>query len=108
MVYYASVLFSRKIAIVGFSAFFIKPRKRAIEQGSFKFMSMDRVPGWDSVMGLQFETLVRNNLSTLLPLVGMGNTVLTSAALFGGSAIWWAIPAAEAIVAAAVVVAGHR
>ena len=59
---------------------FIKPRKRAIEQGSFKFMSMDRVPGWDSVMGLQFETLVRNNLSTLLPLVGMGNTVLTSAA----------------------------
>ena len=32
------------------------------------------------MMGLQFETLVRNNLSALLPLVGMGNTVLTSAA----------------------------
>ena len=59
---------------------FILPRKRAIERGSYKFMSMDRVPGWDSVMGLQFETLVRNNLSALLPLVGMGNTVLTSAA----------------------------
>ena len=59
---------------------FILPRKRAIERGSYKFMTMDRVPGWDSVMGLQFETLVLNNLSALLPLVGMGNTVLTSAA----------------------------
>ena len=59
---------------------FILPRKRAIERGSYKFMAMDRVPGWDSVMGLQFETLVCNNLSALLPLVGMGNTVLTSAA----------------------------
>lgn len=59
---------------------FILPRKRAIERGAYKFVSMDRVPGWDSMMGLQFETLVRNNLSALLPLVGMGNTVLTSAA----------------------------
>lgn len=59
---------------------FILPRKRAIERGTYKFTTMDRVSGWDSVMGLQFETLVRNNLSALLPLVGMGNTVLTSAA----------------------------
>lgn len=59
---------------------FILPRKRAISEGSYKFVSMSRVPGWDVVMGLQFETLVRNNLSTLLPLVGLGNTVLTSAA----------------------------
>lgn len=59
---------------------FILPRKRAIAEGSYKFVSMSRVPGWDVVMGLQFETLVRNNLSTLLPLVGLGNTVLTSAA----------------------------
>lgn len=59
---------------------FILPRKRAIAQGSYKFVTMDRVPGWDVVMGFQFETLVRNNLSSLLPHVGLGNTVLTSAA----------------------------
>ena len=31
-------------------------------------------------MGLQFETLVRNNLRSLLPLIGMGGTLLVSAA----------------------------
>lgn len=59
---------------------FIKPRARAIASGSLKLRAVSDLPGWDAVMGLQFENLVRGSMRTLLPLIGMGNTVVTSAA----------------------------
>ena len=59
---------------------FVEPRRKAVEDGSLRLASPDRLPGWDAVMGLQFETLVLNNLRTLLPLVGMDGARLVSAA----------------------------
>ena len=59
---------------------FIRPRAQAIRAGSYRFSSIDRLPGFDGIMGLQFENLVRGNLRTLLRLIGMDNTVLVSAA----------------------------
>lgn len=59
---------------------YIRPRAEAIEKGALEKFDMTRLPGWDAMLGLQFETLVRNNLRLLLPLIGMGSTVVTSAA----------------------------
>ena len=59
---------------------FVEPRRKAVADGSLRLVSPARLPGWDTVMGLQFETLVRNNLRTLLPLVGMDGALLVSAA----------------------------
>lgn len=59
---------------------YIEPRRKAVEDGSLRLVSPERLPGWDTVMGLQFETLVRNNLPSLLPHVGMAGSLLVSAA----------------------------
>lgn len=59
---------------------FIKPRMEAIRGGLFRFVSLDRLPGWEPVMGFQFENLVLNNLRTLCPLIGLEGRLVTSAA----------------------------
>lgn len=59
---------------------FIKPRIRAIESGSMQSVDVFNLPGWNSMAGVQFECLVRNNLRQLLPRIGMEATVVTSAA----------------------------
>ena len=59
---------------------FIAPRSEAIREGLFRFVSLDRLPGWESVMGFQFENLVLNNLRTLCPLIGLEGRLVTSAA----------------------------
>ena len=61
---------------------FIAPRETAIRQGLFKFVSMERLPGWETIMGLQFENLVLNNLDVLCPLIGLEGKLVTSAAPF--------------------------
>ncbi len=40
---------------------FIKPNKFKIEEDSFKDINIDTLPGWKSIMGLQFENLVLKN-----------------------------------------------
>jgi hypothetical protein len=59
---------------------FIAPRETAIREGLFRFTTMEQLPGWDSVMGLQFENLVLNNLDALCPLIGLEGRLITSAA----------------------------
>lgn len=59
---------------------YIKPRANAIKKGSLESMDVSRLPGWDSMLGIQFECLVRNNLRRLLSLIGMGSAIVTSAA----------------------------
>lgn len=62
-----------------YSRFYLKyvlPRKEAIREGVFRFVSLERLPGWDVVMGLQFENLVLNNFPALARIVGlMGRSV---------------------------------
>ncbi|MCH9626836.1 MAG: hypothetical protein S4CHLAM2_04670 [Chlamydiales bacterium] len=44
---------------------YIEPNKDRISKGLFESQSFMNMPGWESVMGLQFENLVINNLKIL-------------------------------------------
>ena len=59
---------------------FIAPKAEAIGEGLFRFTTLDRLPGWESIMGLQFENLVLNNLKKLCSLIGLDGRLVTSAA----------------------------
>ena len=61
---------------------FVEPRKQAIEEGLFKFSSMEQLHGWDTVLGLQFENLVLNHVADILPLLGLEHALVLSAAPF--------------------------
>lgn len=59
---------------------YIRPKKAAIASGLYRFTSMESLPGWDVLLGLQFENLVLNNLPALAPRIGLGTAVVMSAA----------------------------
>jgi len=61
---------------------YVAPKAEAITQGLYRFTALDRLPGWDTIMGLQFENLVVNNLRALCPLIGIGGKLVTSAASY--------------------------
>jgi hypothetical protein len=46
----------------------------------FRFASLEQLPGWEGILSLQFENLVRNNLALLIPRLGLQNSLITSAA----------------------------
>ena len=50
---------------------YVMPKKAAIESGAFRYAPLDRLPGWNTVMGLQFESLVLNNFASLAPEIGL-------------------------------------
>jgi len=47
----------------------IGPNKEKISSGLFEEMSLYHFPGWNTIMGLQFENLVVNNRRTLIKLL---------------------------------------
>jgi len=59
---------------------FILPRQEAIRNGLHRFVDLESMPGWDAILGLQFENLVINNLSVLCERIGLGRKLVTSAA----------------------------
>ena len=59
---------------------YVAPRKAQIEAGTFRFASLAMLPGWESVMGLQFENLIVNNAMSLVPHLHLGNSIVESAA----------------------------
>ncbi len=59
---------------------YIEPKKGQIKRGAYRFANLSSLPEWNSVMGLQFENLVINNALGLVPLMGIGNTTVDSAA----------------------------
>ena len=64
---------------------YIAPHKQEIEYGSYSFTSIERLPGWDAIMGLQFENLVVNNSMQLVRHLGIGNAIVESAAPYRNS-----------------------
>ena len=50
---------------------YVLPKRTAIEAGVFRYLSLDRLPGWDAIMGLQFENLVLNNFPLLAREIGL-------------------------------------
>ena len=66
-----------------YTRFFLKyvaPRVQEIRQGAFRFTTVSALPGWDAIMGLQFENLVLNNFTALLPKMGLSDRLFVSAA----------------------------
>ncbi len=62
---------------------YIQPRRETILNGFYKYVPLERMPGWETVMGLQFENLVLNNISALAPQIGLvGRNVLSAAPYF--------------------------
>jgi uncharacterized protein len=50
---------------------YIQPNKTKIEKGVFKKTSVTTLPGWESIISLQFENLVLNNDSCIIKLLGV-------------------------------------
>ena len=44
---------------------YIQPKKSLISQGLYQDLHLDELPEWQSMMGLQFENLVLNNLGSI-------------------------------------------
>ena len=59
---------------------YVEPSKDAIDGGAFDFGSLNRLDGWNGIMGLQFENLVVNNFRRLLPNLHLSGALITSAA----------------------------
>ena len=59
---------------------FIEPYAAMIRRGAFNFVSLETLPGWDSILGLQFENLVLNNASELITRLGLDRSLVLSVA----------------------------
>ena len=59
---------------------YIEPMKSVIDVGAYSFVSVDGLVGWDSIVGLQFENLVVNNVTEIMPRLNLGRTLIESAA----------------------------
>ena len=59
---------------------YIEPNRELIGRGTFSFASLAQLPGWETVLGLQFESLVYNNLKEVLRRIGLDHALVLSAA----------------------------
>lgn len=50
---------------------YVAPRYDQVERGRFKIASLSSLPGWESIMGLQFENLVLNNREKIFELLNI-------------------------------------
>lgn len=59
---------------------YVAPHLAEIKSGAYAFSGLGSLAGWHALMGLQFENLVLNNLTALLPLLNLqGKTVISAA-----------------------------
>ena len=58
---------------------YIEPHRSMIRKGTYRFISIEQLPGWNAILGLQFETLVGSNLLTLMKELNLDKTLLLSA-----------------------------
>ena len=61
---------------------YIEPNLETIREGRFALATMEQLDGWDAILGLQLENLVLNHLPEFLPKLGLGRTLVLSAAPF--------------------------
>ncbi len=59
---------------------YIEPHEAEIRNGRYGFGSLLELRGWDSDMGFQFENLVANNVTALLPHLHLDGITIRSAA----------------------------
>lgn len=58
----------------------IEPHRQSIEQGLFRFASLEQLPNWAGIMGLQFENLIVGHKNELFPFLGLDRSLILSAA----------------------------
>ena len=56
----------------------ILPRREMIADGTYRFESLEQLPGWDSILGMQFENLVLGALPALVTRLHLGNSRILS------------------------------
>lgn len=59
---------------------YVEPKKEIVDAGAYRFVALEALEGWESVMGLQFENLVVNNYAALIDPLHLGNSLIESAA----------------------------
>ena len=59
---------------------YIRPNETMIDKDAFRFSTLDALPGWNAILGLQFENLILNNIPLLLRKFGLDRVLLKSAA----------------------------
>ena len=59
---------------------YIEPREAEIKAGLVQTAPLETLPGWETILGLQFENLVLNQVTELLPRIGFGGLPVLSAA----------------------------
>lgn len=61
---------------------YVEPNKDRISKGLFESKSFMHMPGWESVMGLQFENLVINNIKSLCKILRLDLLEVSNAGPF--------------------------
>ncbi|MCX7049273.1 MAG: ATP-binding protein [Candidatus Sumerlaeota bacterium] len=59
---------------------YIAPRREGVEKGLMRGLSLDQLPEWQTILGLQFENLILNNIQPLAQLMHLARTPLLAAA----------------------------
>jgi len=59
---------------------YVKSHAAEIQDGHYSFVSLENLPGWQTVKGLQFENLVLNNFSSLITPLHLDGVQIFSAA----------------------------
>ncbi len=59
---------------------YVEPVRERVRKGLFLQAPLSQLPGWDSLLGIQFETLVENNFKLLIPKMGLSGVNILSAA----------------------------
>lgn len=60
----------------------ILPRRDMIENGAYRFESLEQLPGWNSILGLQFENMVLGALPALVRKLHLEKTHIVSMSPF--------------------------
>jgi len=58
---------------------YIKPVEQQIEQGLYHFVNLESLPGWETIMGFQFESLVLNNIRSVCESIGISMSAIKNA-----------------------------
>jgi hypothetical protein len=58
---------------------YVEPVRAAVEKGLYRRTPLESLPGWDALMGLQFENLVLGNLPAVFNRIGLANVPILNA-----------------------------